>query len=318
MKKFLCLFLAFACMLGMTACKDKEPTFTTEHTKNGYDPASVMDGDVNVGWIGGKKASETSFQVFNIDFGEEKTFSTITIDDSFLAGYTNKKPEYLPETVVYNTGDVSSLDSTKGEMVNVLSGAADGLSWVADAIPTADAPVWLWVSLQETVNVKKIELNNEMNNSVSVSYELYYSSEAHNRREGTYTDVSTYTLLAKDTANTENIVEIENEEAVAVRDLLLKIYCQQNEGVDVVASLDEIFMFSETPADYHEEHQPEKFSILGSNDGKTYLDIVEVNGNYNSVWTHTLSAPVTYRYIKYIVFAEYNNNYPSLGEISFS
>ena len=166
--------------------------------------------------------------------------------------------------------------------------------------------------------MKKLELNNEMNNSVVTSYELYYSSEAHNRRnEEEYTDVTTYTLLEQKTDNEENIIEIELEEEIIVRDLFLKIYSQQNEGVDVVASMDEILFFGETPDDYYEEHQPEKFTLMGSNDGKEFSVIVEVAGNYDVVWTKTLETSVTYRYIRYVVFKEYNNNYPSIGEMSF-
>lgn len=324
MRKLTCALLISLCLLSTVSCGKKqesqlskgELSFSAVNTKSGFEPSSVMDDDLTVGWIGSKKATESNFQVFDIDFGEVKTFSSITLDDSFLGGYTNKKPDYVGKTVVYNNGNASSVGD--GTLAGVLSGGADGQSWKSEVIPTAEAPQWIWISLAESVDVKKLELNNEMNNSIPVSYELYYSADAHNRRnEEEYTDVSTYTLLDKQTENTENVIEIELEEKITVRDLFLKIYVQQNEGVDVVASIDEILVFGETPADYYEEHQPVKFTFMGSNDGNVFDVIVEELGNYNSVWSYSLTTAVSYRYIRYIVFAEYNNNYPSIGELTF-
>ena len=325
MKKIASLLLALTCVCGLTACAGDgdvtppagELSFSAVNTKNGYTPSAVMDGDVNVGWVGSKKATETSFQVFDIDFGETKTFTSITIDDSFVGGYTNKKPDYISKTATYQNGNASSVGN--GTLAGALSGSADGQSWKSEAIPTAEAPQWIWISLSEAVDVKKIELNNEMNNSVPVSYELYYSSQAHNRRnEEEYTDVSTYVLIDSATENEENIIEIELEEGIQVRDIFLKVFLQQNEGVDVVASLDEILFYGETPDDYYEEHQPEKFTIMGSVNGQEYDVIVEENGNYSAVWTHTLAEAVSYRYIRYVVFSEYNNNFPSIGEMTFA
>ena len=324
MKKFISVFLAFTCALGLAACKDKgtgeppagELSFSANNTKDGYNPSAVMDGSLTTGWIGSKKATESNFQVLDIDFGEVKTFTTITLDDSMSAGYTNRKPDYIPQTATYQNGNASSVGD--GTLAAVVSGAADGQSWKSDAIPTADAPQWIWLSLASDVGVKKIELNNEMNNSVPVSYEVYYSTEAHNRRnEEEYTNVESYILLDKKTDNEENIIEIELDEEVQVRDLFIKVFNQKNEDVDVVASLDEILLYGETPDDYFENHQPEKFTIIGSVTGTEFDVLVEVNGNYDTVWTHTLAEAVSYRYIRYIVFAEYNNNYPSIGEISF-
>lgn len=326
MKKFLCVIIAIACLFGTVGCnKDKgnesgqpkgELTVTAKNTKSGFAPSTVLDGNATVGWVGSKKASESNFQIVDVDFGEQRTFTTITLDDSFTSGYTNKKPDYVSETATYQNGNASSVGD--GTLASVLSGSADGQSWKSDAIPTEDAPQWIWLSFANSVQVKKLELDNAMNNSIAVSYELYYSTEAHNRRnEEEYTDVSTYTLLSKQTDNTENIIEIELEEAITVRDLFLKVYKQQNEGVDVVASLDEILVYGETPANYYEAHQPIKFSFLGSNDGKTYDVIVEESGNYSEIWTHTLTSAVSYRYIRYIVFAENNNNFPSIGELTF-
>ena len=327
MKKLVSVLLAVACLTAVTSCKkdkggESAPpkgslTLSAVNTKTGFSPSAVMDGDLNVGWIGSKRATESNFQVFNIDFGQAKKFSTITLDDSFAAGYTNRKPDYVAKTVSLKDGNTSTIGA--GTVAGVLSGAADGLSWVSEALPTEETPQWLWVSFSEPVSVKKLELNNEMNNSVSASYELYYSAEAHNGRyEDQYTDLSTYTLLSKQTDNTENIIEVEMEEAITVNDLFLIVYSQQNEGVDVVASLDEFLVYGETPADYFEDHQPIKFSFLGSNDGKTFDVIVEEGGNYNTVWTYSLKSAVTYRYIRYIVFAENNNNYPSIGELTFN
>lgn len=325
MKKILSLLLAVACLTVVTSCKKNkgettlpkgELSFSAVNTKTGFNPASVMDGDLNVGWIGSKRATESNFQVFDIDFGDVKSFSTIILDDSFAAGFTNRRPDYVGQTVSLKDGNTSSIG--EGTVAGALSGAADGQSWISEVIPTEEAPQWLWISFSEPVSVKKLELNNEMNNSVSVSYELYYSETAHNGRyEDQYTDVSTYTLLSKQTDNTDNIIKLEMDEAITISDVLLKIYSQQNEGVDVVASLDEVLVYGETPDDYFEEHQPVKFSFLGSNDGKTFDVIVEEGGNYSPVWTHTLTSKVSYRYIRYIVFAENNNNYPSIGELKF-
>ena len=68
---------------------------------------------------------------------------------------------------------------------------------------------------------------------------------------------------------------------------------------------------------HHEEHQPVQFTFMGSNDGKTFDIITEVSGNYETVWQYVSSVELTYRYIRYIVFSEYNNNYPSIGELKF-
>lgn len=322
MKKKICLLLVavvacFFCACGGGEQPKGEPTFTANHTKDGYSASAVMDGNTEIGWVGGKKATESNFQVFNIDFGEQRTFSKITLDDSFADGYTNRPPEYIKKTVVYGEGNASSVGSGS-TLVNVLSGGADGLSWTSEEIPSKENAQWIWISLSEQAEIKKIVLNNEMNNSVPVSYELYYSENAHNRRKPEkYTDVSTYTLMQKKTDNEENVVEIESEEAIVVRDVFLKIYSQQNEGTEVIASLDEILFYGETPADYHEEHQPEKFTLMGSTDGKMFEVIVEVAGNYDAVWTYRSEKKLSYRYIRYIVFAEYNNNYPSIGEMTF-
>ena len=323
MKK-LCLFLAVLTAFALSACGKEEKgelTLSATHTKNGYSVTAAMDGDVNLGWICGKKATEASFQTFDIDFGEKRTFTKITLDDSFTDGYTNRKPDYIRTQASYQTGNVSSI-GTGSALANVLSGGADGLSWKSEAVPSDAAPQWLWISLSEEINVKKIELNNEMNNSVPVSYELYYSATAHSSRkqqDGSYAylDTETYTLLGQSNENEENIVEHEVDEAITIRDILLKIYSQKNEGEAVVASLDEVLFYGETPADYYEEHQPVQFTLMGSNDGKVFDIITEVAGNYETVWTYTAPEALTYRYIRYIVFSEYNNNYPSIGELKF-
>lgn len=325
MKKIISLFLIFICSLSVVACGNKkesqppkgELTFTANNTKKGFNPSAIMDGNVNEGWVGSKKATESSFQVFDIDFGEAKKFTTITIDDTFVDGYTNRKPDFVKKEAVYQNGNASSVGD--GTLAGVLSGSADGQSWKSESIPTNENVQWIWLSLSETVDVKKLELNNEMNNSVVVSYEIYYSSTAHNRRdEEEYTNPENYALLDKNTNNEENIIEINLEDVIQVRDLFIKIYSQENEGEAVIASLDEILFYGETPDDYYEYHQPEKFTLMGSTNGKTYEIITEVNGNYEQIWTCTLDKAVTYRYIRYVVFAEYNNNYPSIGEITFS
>lgn len=323
MKK-LCLLLALITVFCFAACGEEpkgELTLTATQTREGFLASSAMDGSTETGWVGGKKATEVNFQRFDIDFGEQRTFTKITLDDSFTQGYTNRKPDYVRAQATYQSGNVSTV-AAGSTLASVLSGAADGLSWRSEAVPSANAPQWLWISLSESVQVKMLELNNEMNNSVPVSYELYYSETAHSSRkqqDGSYAylDTATYTLIEKTDSNEDNVVEHELEEAITVRDILLKIFVQENEGEAVVASLDEILLYGETPDDYYEEHQPERFTFMGSADGKTYEIITEVMGNYNSVWTYTSSKKLTYRYIRYIVFSEYNNNFPSIGELKF-
>ena len=85
MKK-LCLLLAVLTVFSLSACgkeKKGELTISTANTKNGFTVSAIMDGDLNVGWVCGKKATPTNFQTLDIDFGEQKTFTKITLDDSF-------------------------------------------------------------------------------------------------------------------------------------------------------------------------------------------------------------------------------------------
>lgn len=326
MTKFECLSCCLFLGIVLTGCGTSAPssestidktTVSALNTKAGFDPQAIVDGDLTTGWVGGKKASESSFQYLTVDFGKEKTFSSLTLDDTFTGGYTNKKPDYVSESVSYNAGDASSLAAGSG-LSNVLNGSADGQSWKSEAIPTASAPEWIWLSLASPVAVTKLELNNEMNNSVSTSFELYASKSAHNRREKTYTDTTTYDLLKKEESNTNNVYSFTLEQSTTISDLLLKIYHQENEGAAVVASLDEILFYGPTPADYHEDHEPIKFAFMGSNDGKSFDMMKEVGGNYESRWSFTNPTAWNYRYVRYVVFEEANNNYPSLGELIFA
>lgn len=282
--------------------------------KAGYTPEKAIDGDISTGWICKKKASETNMQIFNVDLGKQTEFGKIIIDDSFSAGYTNKRPAYLNKTVNYLTGNTSSIKAG-ASVSNAVSGAADGLSWETENVPTEEAPEWLWISLEESVAVKKIELNNDINNSVPVSFELYVSGTEHNDKN--CTDVSGYTLVKREEANEDKIINVEFEETIEVKDTLLIVRKQQNEGQDVAASLDEIIFSGEVPEDYAEDHYPVKFSILGSVKGDEYEEICFEKSNYLSVWEKELDKPVKYRYIRYVVFEEYNNNAPSIGEIRF-
>lgn len=320
MKKYpILLASVFSFLLLFGGCNGEapfkgEPTVTAVNTREGFSASAVLDGDLSVGWVGSRRASDSDFQIVEIDLGEIKTFSSVTLNDSFADGYTNKRPDYLACPVSYNSGDASEV-AGGSELANVLSGGADGLSWKSENAPSPDSPQWIWISLASPVEVLKIEINNEMNNSVPESFELYYSEIPHNRREGTYTDVSTYTLLKKETENGENVAEIFSPEKITVSDVLLKIYSQTNEGEAVPASVDELLFYGETPGDYTEEHYPEVFTFLGSLNGTSYEVFAEETANYGSVWTRTLDKAVSYRYIKYIVFREHNNNYPSIGEI---
>jgi hypothetical protein len=112
---------------------------TALNTKTGFEAIACIDGDLTTGWVGAKKASESSFQYLTVDFGLTKNFTTITLDDTFNGGYTNKKPEDVRLTASYNAGDASSLASGSG-LSNVLNGSADGQSWKSETIPTASGP----------------------------------------------------------------------------------------------------------------------------------------------------------------------------------
>lgn len=321
MKKIIALVTAvllFAFFVGCgkseTPEKEGEMKASAMSFKAGYTPEKAIDGDISTGWICKKKASETNMQVFNVDLGKQTEFCKIIIDDSFSAGYTNKRPAYLKKTVTYLNGNTSSIKAGTS-VSNVVSGAADGLSWETENVPTEEAPEWLWISLEECVTVVKIEINNEINNSVPVSFELYVSETEHTYKN--CTDVSDYTLVKKEEANEDKIISVEFEEAVGVKDALLIVRKQQNEGQDVAASLDEMIFCGEVPEDYTEEHYPVKFSILGSVKGNEYEEICFEKSNYLSVWEKELDKSVKYRYIRYVVFEEYNNNAPSIGEIRF-
>ena len=75
MRKLTCALLISLCLLSTVSCGKKqesqlskgELSFSAVNTKSGFEPSSVMDDDLTVGWIGSKKATESNFQVFNID-----------------------------------------------------------------------------------------------------------------------------------------------------------------------------------------------------------------------------------------------------------
>lgn len=321
MKRIVAFLLAIAAVIIFVGCgngeqseQEGEKKASAMSFKAGFTPDKAIDGDITTGWICKKKASETNMQVFNIDLGRQTEFSKITIDDSFAAGYTNKKPAFLQISAVYAKGDTSSIKSGTAPS-NVVSGSADGLSWETENVPTEENPEWLWISLEDAVKVSRIELDNDINNAVAESYELYVSGTSHTGK--TCLDVSTYSLVKTETENDEKKVIIDFDEEMTIKDVLLKVKSSVSEGIAVTASLDEIFFYGSVPEDYTEEHYPVKFSILGSVGGDTFNEICTENSNYLSVWERELEQPVKYRYIRYVVFEEYKNNAPSLGEITF-
>ncbi|MCI8412802.1 MAG: discoidin domain-containing protein [Clostridia bacterium] len=325
------LATVLCCMLALTlgACgnsennnpglPDGDPSVTAMYSRKGYSPAAVIDGDTDIGWIGGRKASETNFQVLTVDFGKTTAFSSITLDDTFSDGYTNTPPEYLAQSVSYGDGDASGVgkDAT---VSNVLQGVADGRRWCSADIPTEDAPQWIWITLGEPTKASRIELDNEVDTAVFENYEVYYSEQKHSSRdpEQKYKDPADYTLLHKETAGESNVAVIETEEEITVSDLLIRIYSQTKDGEPVVASLDEIFLFGNVPEGYSESHQPVRFTFSVSNDGKTFDVICEESANYSDVWRRTFDTPVSCRFVRYVVFEEMNNNYPSIGELTFA
>ena len=324
MKKFvLALALLPAFVLG--ACGDKglpegelkvTATYRKEHVAE-----RAMDNDITTGWVGKKKANDRNGpQVVNIDLGKETTFSSIKIDDTFAAGVTNKAPDYLKTSVTYNRGDCTSLKAGTS-VANVVNGAADGQSWKSSAIPTTENSQDIYLSLQEPVEVLKLELNNEMNNTVSKNFAVYYSAEALGRNQ--YDVFDNYTLLFEKTDNTEMNVEYIPSQGVTIGSLWIKYYEQTNEQGACEASLDEIVFYGSAEG-YTEDHFPTHFILMVSNNGKTYDTFYEERANVSGVWEKTIAEmtdgekeSVKYRFIKYLVYEESNNNYPSIGEISF-
>ena len=314
-KRLLVAALALVQVFALTACGDGElkegPLTITGASRKGMSPEFAMDNDLTTGWVGRKRAKADACQELKIDLGKETTFSKITLDDSFAGGLTNKPAEYEQELVVIDKNSKSSmLDGTS--VVNLLQGTADGQSWISENIPTVDAPEYVAFSLMETVEVKKLEFNNEMNNSVSEHFEVYYSSETLGRKD--LSDITKYTKLFEVTDNEETIYSYIPEEKVTVGSLYVKFYKQTSEEEACVASLDEVFFYVEPQASA-ETHQPIHFIMMHSKDGKTYEQFLEEKANYDVVYQKTLDAPITCRFIKYLVFEENGNNYPSIGEL---
>ena len=318
MKKFIALVLFAFLLFSLCACGDPTqgggPITVTANSRDGYAASNAADGDLTTGWIGSRKANETVPQLVDIDLGSQRTIRKITIDDTFAAGFTNEKPEYLAQSVIYGRGDASSIEG--GSSVPfILNGAADGQGWKSEDVPTRDDPQWLYFSLRQSCETTKIVLDNEMNNSVIQSCSIYYSAEPIDENKD-LSDPSNYTLLTDITDNTENVKEIVLEESITVSNMLILFRSQVNEGEQVVASLDEIFFYAPVGDNYSEPHQPVRFHIMGSNDGNTYETFIEENGNYSEVYIKELDTPVSYRYLRYLLFEEYNNNYPSIGEFT--
>ena len=317
-KKLLILFLAL-CALCLFACGGgglPDGEFKISGTfRTGHETAKAMDGDVSTGWICRKKANETTFQELKIDFGRSTSFQTVRLDDTFAEGYTNKPPEFLQAPAIYNRGDVSSLQRGTTP-ANVINGSADGQSWISSAIPTEDAPQWIYLSLQEPVDALKLELNNQMNNSIPRHFALY-TSETALASGASVSDPSNYALLCEMTENEENVVTIEPEAETRITDVLLVIYSQVNEGEPCEASLDELLFYGSAEG-YTETHQPVHFLMMYSQDDISYEVFLEVNGNADTVYETTLDRMITCRFVKYLIFEENNNNYPSIGELSFT
>ena len=308
--------LALSTACGEPSLPEGELTLTAGTFRTGYPADYAMDGNTETGWICRKKASDANFQILTVDFGKAMTFQTVTLDDSFADGYTNTPPEDIQKQVVYNRGNVSSLEPGSSP-ANVISGSADGQSWISAEVPTEDAPQWLYISLREPVSTLRLVLNNQMNNSVPTAFRLYVSSSALGRDPEIYTDPNNYTLLKEETENENNVIEYVLDEETVISDLLLIITSQTNEGEPCVASLDEI-LFYESAEGYTETHQPVRFTMMYSMDGGSYEVFLEETANYSPVYQKTLDQAITCRFVRYLVFEEYNRNYPSIGELSFT
>ena len=318
MKKIVCVSVALLCVLSMAACGSEPATgdlTLTAPARDGHEAALAMDGDVLKGWVGKNRASEDFPRTFDIDFGKRTTFSRITLDDSFTDGYTNKKPAYVRQniTLARNAYDATSIAGGTS-VPNLFRGEADGQNWASAEIPTEEAPQFVYFTMSGACSVQRLVLDNAMNSSVMTHFAIYTSENAV---QSDRLLPESYTLLQEVEDNTQKTFELNLEAPVTVKSMLLAVYGQKQQDEDAVAMLDEIFFYAVTPEDYTEPHYPVRFFLMGSNDGETYETFVEEYGNAEAVWVKELEKSVTYRYVRYLLFEENGNNYPSIGEIKF-
>jgi len=87
MKRIVCALVALCFAFCLSACAlqpAEGPLVVTATSREGHDAALAMDGDVSTGWIGARKANDTTPQILNIDLGRRVSFSKVTIDDSVI------------------------------------------------------------------------------------------------------------------------------------------------------------------------------------------------------------------------------------------
>ncbi len=316
MKRIVCALVALCFAFCLSACAlqpAEGPLVVTATSREGHDAALAMDGDVSTGWIGARKANDTTPQILNIDLGRRVSFSKVTIDDSFADGYTNRKPEYVAAKPAFRRGDATSI-SVGTSIPNLFTGTADGRGWKSEEIPSDTAPQKVYFTLSSALQVQKLTFDNDMNGTVPAKFAVYYTPE---QVDGDGLDENNYELLAEVKDNADAVCDIELQSVVSVRSMLIVIYSQTGENGATEAEMDEIFFYVATPDDYSEPHYPVRFHLMGSVDGETYEIFAEENGNYSEIWEKEFSSALEYRYIKYLLFEENGNNYPSIAEISF-
>lgn len=322
MKKILCLVLAVAfCMVALTACgggksaKGISPTVTSRtQTKSGK-LSYIVDGKNDTGWVANKKARSGNYITVEMDFGDNVSFNSITLNDTFDGGYTNEKDPYERAEVEFGDGIASTTESGYGQ-AGVISSNESDTGWKSTAEPEEGNPQWLWISLKNPVTVNKLTVDTRADDSYAKNYEIFYIAQTEGN---TYGDATDYALLKADEDNTEKFFEIIPEENVVIQDIIVKIYEQEldlgeGEIVPTAAYIGKITFYTERTVF---SHYPVNFLFQGKKDGGEYEVIVEERSNTEGVWKYTSKNTMVYRYVMYIVYEELEGNYPSLGEIIF-
>ena len=325
-KKKVFLALALVSVLSFSACGGGQTIVTANGFNKDHAPALAMDGDVATGWIDTRKASENEPREVTIDFGAKKTFNKVVLDDSFKAGMTNEVPEYAKKAVTLQRRCYNATTLQEGTAVTNLVDNSVETGWASSEIPTTSAPQAVWFSLGETVTVTKMDFDNDMTGTALKNYKIYYAET--NLDRDNVSNKENYTLLCEATDGMDTIIEYIPDEAMTVGSIYVEIFEQDNEGTACEASLDKVYFYEDADAEtYTEDHFPVSFILMFSKDGvnytaesadtENYKDYIKETYNVSAVYERTLTAPVTCRYVKYLVFEESNNNLPSIGELKF-
>lgn len=301
--KRLFVVLILVAAVGLTGCKEAKSIevevkpIRQNSFQVGYEVDKMMDEDLLTGWIAEKSIEANGSEVVEIDLGEVRTISSISLDDTFPDGYTNEIDPYDPVDVL-----IADWDCTTWEGNDTPERLFDGMvgrkGWRADIVPTAEEPVFVVAQLSETKMIGKIELNNQGYGTVPKSFEIQVSL-----------DGESYTTVYTNEANDKDKLVCTLDEAMETNYIKYTVYDQSGETV----SLDEMVLYT-LNADKVFEHYPRKFSILVAGEDAEYEVLVMENANDASLWHHTFE-PREVRYIKYVVMAEFGDNKPSVGEL---